>query len=314
MEDKISIIIPVYNAEKYLEKCIISIVKQNYNNWELLLIDDGSTDNSSSICKQFISNDKRIKYIRQSNKGVSIARNTGLTHASGEWIMFVDADDQIKVDTLSKIKNFMKGYDIIRFEAIDSFGKIMKLPSCNAQEYLLKVIQRNTSLAIWGGLYKKSLFIENNITFDPELKYGEDWIVLIQLLKQSKQIYLLKEALYKYNNYNSNSFSNTMSYEKQLNLILCFKKIQECCNGKIPENKLIYTEHIIQFGILGTILKESKRFKEHYKEINNLLPIKFHQIIKDKKLPIKFKVILLISSNYYLAKLINLPLSLFSKS
>lgn len=313
MEVKISIIIPVYNAEKYIKECINSVIKQDYNNWELILIDDGSTDNSSTICREFIIKDKRIKYIHQTNSGVSVARNTGLAHANGEWVMFLDADDQIKTQTLSKVQESMKDHDIIRFEAIDSFSKIMELPSCESKDYLLEVLHRKTFLAIWGGIYKKSLFIENHISFDPELKYGEDWIVLIQLLTHSKQLCLLKEALYKYNNSNADSFLNTMSFEKQLNLISCFKKIKEFCKGKIPQKQLIYTEHMIQFGILSTILKTNQNFKIHYKELNNQLPVKLLQVITDKKIPIKFKVILLICSNYYSAKPFNLLISLFYK-
>lgn len=261
MKGKISIIVPIYNAEKYIEKCIVSIVQQTYKNWELLLIDDGSIDNSSVICKDYATQDSRIKYIYQTNNGVSVARNTGLENAKGDWIMFVDADDQIKPNTLFACSELINDYDIIRFEAIDTYGRILELPSCQTQDYIYEVIQRKTFLAIWGGLYKRKIFKENNIKFDSQLKYGEDWIVLIQLIMYSSRVFFLKEILYEYNNGNESSFLNTMTFQKQLNLILCYNKIRKFCVGKIPEKDLAYTKHIIQFGLITTILKEKKNLK-----------------------------------------------------
>ena len=163
MEDTISIIIPIYNAEKYLSKCITSIIEQDYKNWELLLIDDGSKDNSSEICRNFVEKDLRIRYFCQSNSGVSVARNAGIKMATGQWIMFVDADDSIKRNTLSICSKFMCNYDIIRFEAIDSFGKILELPSCEPKNYIYEVLHRKTFLAIWGGIYRKSLLVIKSI-------------------------------------------------------------------------------------------------------------------------------------------------------
>ena len=306
MEDKISIIIPIYNAEKYLNKCILSIIGQDYKNWELLLIDDGSKDNSSEICRSFIEKDLRIKYFYQSNKGVSVARNAGIEMAKGQWVMFVDADDAIKHNTLSICSKFMCNYDIIRFEAIDSFGKILELPTCKPENYIYEVLCRKTFLSIWGGVFRKSLFIENNILFNPELKYGEDWAVLIQLLISSNKIFLLKESLYEYNNENPDSFLNTMNFKKQLNLILCLKEINKQCDGKIPEEYLKNTKHVIQFSIASTIIREKTEFKDYYCILKKQLPISFKDVVGDKTLPLKFKVILLLCINYNSMKLLNL--------
>ena len=102
MDEKlVSIIIPIYNSEKYLKKCIDSILEQKYNNLEIILINDGSTDNSGKICDRLAIEDKRIKVIHKLNEGVSIARNKGLEMAKGEYIFFIDSDDYIDENTLS---------------------------------------------------------------------------------------------------------------------------------------------------------------------------------------------------------------------
>ena len=105
MDEKlVSIIIPIYNSEKYLKKCIDSILEQKYNNLEIILINDGSTDNSGKICDRLAIEDKRIKVIHKLNEGVSIARNKGLEMAKGEYIFFIDSDDYIDENIISLLK------------------------------------------------------------------------------------------------------------------------------------------------------------------------------------------------------------------
>ena len=105
MSELISVIVPVYNVEKYLDKCIQSILGQTYSNIELLLIDDGSTDSSGAICDKYVTQDSRVRVFHKSNEGVSAARNWGLDNAKGEWIAFVDADDWIDSDMYERMYN-----------------------------------------------------------------------------------------------------------------------------------------------------------------------------------------------------------------
>ena len=100
---QISVIIPVYNAERYLSACLDSVIEQSYKNLDIILIDDGSTDNSGKICDEYSIKDKRIKVIHKKNEGVSVARNTGLDVATGKWISFVDSDDIIETDLYQNI-------------------------------------------------------------------------------------------------------------------------------------------------------------------------------------------------------------------
>ena len=103
LNDKISVIIPIYNTEKYLPRCIESIIKQTYDNIEIILVNDGSTDQSSKICKKYSRIDNRVVLIEQDNKGAAAARNTGLRHATGNYIGWVDSDDYIEPDMFEKM-------------------------------------------------------------------------------------------------------------------------------------------------------------------------------------------------------------------
>lgn len=114
---KISIIIPVYNVEKYLATCLDSVINQTYKNLEILLIDDGSTDSSGLICEQYSKKDTRIKTIHKKNGGLSDARNVGISYASGDYISFIDSDDFIDINTFTILNQYIKQYnaDIITF-------------------------------------------------------------------------------------------------------------------------------------------------------------------------------------------------------
>ena len=111
MKPKISIIVPVYNVESYLVRCIDSILNQSFKNFELILVNDGSTDDSLIICKKYLNVDKRIKLVSQVNKGLSAARNTGLRHTSGKYICFIDSDDFVEKDYLLFLINNIEKYN-----------------------------------------------------------------------------------------------------------------------------------------------------------------------------------------------------------
>ena len=101
----ISVVVPVYNVEQYLKKCLDSIIKQKYNNLEIIIVNDGSTDNSQKICQEYVKKDKRIKLITQKNQGLSAARNTGIDNAHGKYISFVDSDDYLDLEFINELYN-----------------------------------------------------------------------------------------------------------------------------------------------------------------------------------------------------------------
>lgn len=173
---KFSIIVPVYNTEPYLEKCILSLKEQTFTDIEIILIDDGSTDNSPQICDQFSRIDSRIKVIHKENGGLSDARNKGMAAASGEYILFVDSDDYIEPDACRNFARYCElGCDMIVANAVVE-GDRIKLTHIPADstvysgtDYLYKAVKSdNAPMAAWLNAYRRAFLIENNLFF----KYG----------------------------------------------------------------------------------------------------------------------------------------------
>ena len=207
---KISIIVPVYNCEAYLRCCIDSLLAQTYCNIEIILVNDGSTDSSGSICNSYDVLDDRIVVLHQENAGVSAARNAGLRICTGEYIMFVDADDWIDPDACSKIVNFIDresllylwNIRVIRNEKVELQKKI-HVPA-TIQEFLASIIaaskdQNPYIRASWGKLFKRELI--TNIHFPEDLYIGEDACFLLKCVKQVhsiNEIRVFSDAWYNY--------------------------------------------------------------------------------------------------------------------
>ena len=199
---KFSIIIPIYNAEKYIEKCIYSILNQDYPNIEVILVNDGSTDNSDSICKTIALKDSRVVYHNQINQGPSIARQNGLSLAKGDYISFVDSDDFIKQGLYSEIVDICEqGADIVEFGYYSISENDKKLCELLPEEkegidcLAHYVYQKNTTNYLCNKVFKKNLF--DFVEF-PELYLSEDQCILTQLYYYAKKIVTIKNAYYNY--------------------------------------------------------------------------------------------------------------------
>ena len=204
MFPKISIIAPIYNAEKTLHKCVDSILNQSYKDWELLLIDDGSTDGSALICDEYASKDQRIKVFHKKNGGVSSARNTGLDNATGSWLTFVDSDDFIDTTFLdSFIKSQSCDLYITGIQFINNTTTL--LPS---EEYIKieDVIELDNLLnklyftVTWGKVYKNDIIQQNKIRFNINLKIGEDTDFVLNYLLYIHDIRFVSKPLYHFFN------------------------------------------------------------------------------------------------------------------
>lgn len=176
MKPVISIIVPVYNAEKYLRESLDSAIAQSFKNWELIIINDGSADTSEEICNEYCAKDPRIKYVYQKNSGVSVARNTGIDVAEGEWIAFLDADDLLHADYLSVLYDGTKGNDcsIISFSSQQNklgLGNGLLLKS--ASEMINDVVAQRYAPQIWCSLFKKEKI--GSLRFTPGCIKNEDW-------------------------------------------------------------------------------------------------------------------------------------------
>ncbi|MFM2393629.1 MAG: hypothetical protein RLZZ546_1611, partial [Bacteroidota bacterium] len=171
---KFSIVIPLYNAESYIIRCFESILRQNYENLEVIFVNDGSTDNSQSIIEK-ISNNNNVKFINQGNSGPGIARNIGILNAIGENILFLDVDDELENDALNGLDNFLldKIYDVVcfGFNLRGSNSQIIKSITFHEKTSIKDNIKDFFEIGtiknvIWNKLYKRKFLLENNIKFD----------------------------------------------------------------------------------------------------------------------------------------------------
>ncbi|MFI3283610.1 MAG: glycosyltransferase [Erysipelotrichaceae bacterium] len=226
----ISVVIPIYNQELYLAQCINSVISQSYNDLEIILVDDGSTDGSVKICEAFKKEDRRIKIVNKENGGVSSARNEGIKNSQGEWILFVDADDYLKENILEKIISEVKGnrevelflmnYYTFTDNKIETSDKayINELSISGSLSYLICYKNNQLSLgssarACWGKLFKTEIIKKNNISFKESLYIGEDMLFVLNYIKHTKSIKVLDEYGYYYRVHEE---SVMQSYKKDL--------------------------------------------------------------------------------------------------
>lgn len=249
MSPIITIIVPVYNTEKYLPNCINSILSQSFKDWEMILIDDGSTDKSPIICDDFASKDKRIKIIHQANAGVSAARNKALENAFGKWIYFCDSDDVLaKKDSLKELYELSANAElaVAGLQEIDKNGRDethfwpkMKFNGSMSKEQYISCVIDGGKIGYQGflvtKLFNKEIISKNNIKFDKDIKYGEDILFITRYCccNEVKNINIDNtNCIYKYmhreggamtslnNSYNQNIFTDFIAFEEINNLII----------------------------------------------------------------------------------------------
>lgn len=202
---KISIIIPIYNVEKYLKKCLDSVVKQTYTNLEIILVNDGSTDNSKSIAEKYVKNDERVILINKENGGLSDARNYGIERATGKYITFIDSDDEITEDYVEYLMNLIKKYNtdisiasyrlVCKNKSFD-YGKNYKEEKITGKECLKRMLlDEGFTVSAWAKMYKADLF--DNVKY-PVGKIYEDNGTTYKLIMQCKEIAYGPKAIYMY--------------------------------------------------------------------------------------------------------------------
>lgn len=245
MDKLISIIVPVYNVEKYLEECIDSILNQTYKNLEIILVDDGSTDKSGIICEDYAKIDSRIKVIHKKNGGLSDARNVGIDKALGEFIIFVDSDDYIDKDMCQILINYVCEYnvDIVSCNFKKVFDNNIEEDNITYFKEKIKILTKEEVLkeyfltlapeifATWNKLYKKSLFFTDEKIRFPVNRLHEDIATTYRLYAESKKVILLNELLYNYRQRN-NSIMKKISHKNIEDLIKNMKEYIAFANLK----------------------------------------------------------------------------------
>lgn len=319
MNDKmlVSVIVPVYNAEKYLARCIDSICTQTYIDLEILLIDDGSRDNSGIICDEYAKKDKRIRVIHRENSGVSITRNIGIKEAKGDYIAFVDADDFIDKDMLDTlVKRAIKCCsDIVMCKYYIKKLKEVSVVAMDYEEvyngeedvkskllYAYYTDYHNGLYSLCNKLIKRSIYSTYDIEFNPFLKRGEDAWFIFQCLKHCRRVDFIPEPYYYYCQ-NDNSIMHTLyedQYEKwvyvrklllqenndlkfSIDYSLFYKeflyKVAIYCHDLIKERHTDKALNIMKDQFYLEALKYEKGFPFHIRMIHFFIKIKFRKIV-----------------------------------
>ncbi len=310
MNDLISVIVPIYNSEKYLNRCVTSILNQTYENLEILLINDGSKDSSLDICYSFKNKDKRIKVINKENEGVSLTRNVGIKNSTGKYLMFVDSDDYLhnayieemytylrenKLDMVISSMTFVdENYDFLRTYSYKSENVILNFNDIT--ESIIKTSYFNSVCKI---IVSSKIVKENKMTFNKELKFGEDLLFSYNLLQTVQNFgYLDFPGYYYLQNSSSATHKNSM----------------EVVNKYIADNKYVY--NIIRQHIQDDVLINNKLFTKYnfallkfiksvkYKEFKENAVNLFNRMFEKDSIIIVDKIDYESKSNYMLMKLL----------
>ena len=216
VKGKISVIVPVYNAEKYLEEAVNSVLHQDYNNFEIILIDDGSTDNSPTICDRLASNHSCIQVLHQPNAGVSVARNAGIDHVTGEYTLFLDADDCLSAKALNILLSSIEENELVvgRWRDVDEKGRLLS-ESCELTNDTVTADKVKWALfdesqfgylgLLPGKLFVSKIIKKHTIYFMPGIAYNEDRLFILSYLNQCKMVRLLNEIIYDYRQHNNSA-------------------------------------------------------------------------------------------------------------
>ncbi|PJJ84052.1 glycosyltransferase family 2 protein [Mucilaginibacter auburnensis] len=200
---KVSVIIPVYNAQRHLEKCVNSVINQSFDDLEVILINDGSADSSGQMCDEFAGRDKRIRVFHQSNKGISYTRQFAIDNATGDYIQFVDSDDWIEANTLAELYGYAakNDLDVIGSNFVMDLGSKNKNIICQypTPDKFREAVISNEWGVVWKHFMRRNLFSENGISFPSGINHGEDYIVCVKLLLATNKIATLNLFGYHYN-------------------------------------------------------------------------------------------------------------------
>lgn len=303
--DLVSVIVPVYNAEQFLARCLNSVLNQSYEKLEVILINDGSTDNSQKICEEFAEKDVRVKLINQENSGPSVARNKGIDLANGKYISFVDADDYLEKNMIEKMINYIEqdvelvisGYNrIFKKDDVNEIQEINYYHIINMtfDDFLQRfdVLFKDYYINyLWNKLYLNEIIKTNNINFNKSINWGEDLIFNIEYLNYCNEISIISNSLYNYidfnedsitNNYNINIYYNRKEMYQEVRSFL-LKNNAYKANKEIVENK--YFESVIAFLSSSYLHKEDidNEINDIYNDKNIRKNINFYNIDNKQK-------------------------------
>lgn len=282
MKDLISVVVPIYNVEKYIENCIKSIINQTYDNLEIILVDDGSKDNCGKICDEYATKDNRIKVMHKENGGLSDARNCGLEISNGKYVIFIDSDDWIEKNMIELLySNIIKAnadISICEFVEEDEQGKVVSQKIYDNETVVFDsegaikdlIIQKTLTNHAWNKLYSKKIF--NNVRY-PKGQLMEDISTTYKLFENSKKIIYQNTALYHYLQ-RSKSILGNITRRRIDDQDKAINERNEYLQNKYPQlikeieiDNLKNVKTLYYLAIIGNYkdMYNSNKYKEYYK-------------------------------------------------
>lgn len=278
MEEKklVSIIVPIYNMEIYLERCLNSLIWQTYKTIEIILVDDGSTDNSGNICDLYARRDARVKVAHIDNGGQARARNVGIEMAKGSYISFVDSDDWVSLDSIAIMVSIIETYDVdvavSSFEektAFDSYkyAKFTKVEICSAQRAMEDYFYQKIGSSPWAKLYRKTLF--EDIRY-PEGEIYEDVEPSFYLIEKAKSVAETNAVTYFYFDRNNSTVKSNFS-EKKMNYYYATHNLLELVRGKYPKLEMAAISRMIwaDVHLIVHMGDERSKYQEEFRLLWN---------------------------------------------
>lgn len=274
----VSIIVPVYNAEKDLHRCIDSIIAQTFTDWELFLIDDGSKDSSGVICDEFAMKDNRIRVIHKENGGVSSARNVGLDNARGEWITFVDSDDWVKPLCFEHLMLYAQTSDMVIayatiFRGDKNEGVAEEYPEHDITDENFSLLFEENAMSWhtspWSKLYKRQIIESHKLRFVQDVHIGEDAIFLYSYMLHAKNIKVTNHTDYCYRSEVSGSLTKRMNAlqselmgMREIHLLVdCLvakKRLSDTAQKELDWLKAFYVNRVLNSLYYGNVLRKHR--------------------------------------------------------
>lgn len=278
---KVSVIIPIYNTEKYLKRCIDSVLNQSLKELEIILVNDGSTDSSNEICLEYSRKYKNIKYLNKSNTGCSDSRNIGIRMATGEYIAFLDSDDYIKKDMYENLYNkaYTENMDIVMCGVLYHYlseGRKCSYSPKNIDNF--KEYFKHSILIAFPSnkIFRREFILKNEILFPLNTHQGEDLVFCFKSLSFTDRVGYINKDYYQYQLHGNNSVYNL---EKKKELIISFNEmynfLNTCSNTKIAKKELfrmfynLLDQHVIK-GLFVRILNPDLISKSDYQKYSNI--------------------------------------------
>ncbi|HZH58307.1 MAG TPA: glycosyltransferase [Metabacillus sp.] len=290
MVPKVSVIVPVYNCEKYLLKCLESICNQTYSNIEIIIVNDGSTDNTEKIIINMKEQEHRIIYYKQENSGPSEARNKGISLSKGEYLVFIDSDDTVEPSYIEMLLNEMliSKADLIccGYKDISEFGIVnysdFHFNNSATVHSMMEMVCKGTGGVLWSKIFKKEIISKHSLKMDKTIFMSEDLLFVLQYVTNCKSFGLINKYLYNYNRLNQGSISSNISIDYIQNFIsvcvLLEKIFKDADFDKEKANEIITNR--LQSIVISVVEQQSSHIKDIFGKkavinVNNILSMKY---------------------------------------